>query len=188
MGQIQTPRPVTPFVALLFGNEEHYPELRGQLEQTFGPLELESPLFSFTFTDYYRPGMGPDLKRRLLTFARLADPAELAAWKLAANALEARWAATAPPAGPARPVNIDPGYITSAKLVLASTKDFAHRVYLRDGIFAEITLSYRGGAWVSHPHTFPDFRSGLYDAFLVRAREAHMRRSAAKGDEEGGDR
>ena len=66
------------------------------------------------------------------------------------------------------------GYLTGAKLVLASTKDFAHRLYLRDGIFAEITLSFRGDAWASHHFTFPDFKSGIYDAFLKQARDQHL--------------
>ncbi|HEY3321048.1 MAG TPA: DUF4416 family protein [Planctomycetota bacterium] len=75
-----------------------------------------------------------------------------------------------------RPVNLDVGYMTGAKLVLASTKDFAHRLYLRDGIFAEITMSFRGDSWVSHDFTFPDFRSGIYDDFLKKVRDWHLRK------------
>jgi hypothetical protein len=69
-----------------------------------------------------------------------------------------------------RPVNIDPGYITAAKLVLASTKDHAHRIYLGQGIFAEITLMYRHGRWEAHEWTFPDYRRGDYHAFFTQAR------------------
>jgi hypothetical protein len=76
---------------------------------------------------------------------------------------------------PERPINLDVGYLTGAKLVLASTKDFAHRLYLRDGIFAEITMSFRKDAWASHQLTFPDFKSGIYDAFLKQARDRHLR-------------
>ena len=77
---------------------------------------------------------------------------------------------------PERPINLDPGYLTGAKLVLASTKDFAHRIYLRDGIFAEITMGFRGDSWTSHDFTFPDFRSGVYDTFLKKARDRHLRK------------
>lgn len=77
---------------------------------------------------------------------------------------------------PARPINLDVGYLTGAKFVLASTKNFAHRLYLRDGIFAEITMSFRKDAWTSHQFTFPDFKSGLYDAFLKQARDHHLRK------------
>jgi hypothetical protein len=180
MGQVQPPRLVTPLVALLFGRDEDYPSARDALEGLFGPRELESPVYPFTFTDYYRPTMGSALRRRFITFDRLADPAALADWKLATNALEARFAAASAGALP-RPVNLDAGYLTAAKLVLASTKDFAHRLYLREGIFAEITLSFRGGAWVAHEYTFPDYRSGLYDAFLRQARDAHLRKAPAAG-------
>ncbi len=75
-----------------------------------------------------------------------------------------------------RPINLDPGYISGAKLVLASTKDFAHRIYMRDGIFAEITMGFRGDSWVSHHFTFPDFKSGMYDDFLKKARDWHLRK------------
>jgi hypothetical protein len=168
---------VTPLVALLLSCEEDYPALAAALEELFGPRELESPVSFFSSTDYYRPTMGPNLKRRLVTFARLGDPANLASWKLTANALERALAKRASPGGPVRPVNVDPGYLTAAKLVLASTKDFAHRIYLRDGVFAEITLSYRGGAWTPHAYTFPDFRSGRYFDFLTQARAAHLRKA-----------
>jgi hypothetical protein len=176
MGQVHLPPPVTPLAALLYARDDDCAALRPQLEQLLGPCEMESPVHPFTFTDYYRPTMGGELKRRFLVFARLADAGELAGWKLATNELEARLAQVRPAGGPLRPVNVDPGYLTSAKLVLASTKDFAHRIYLRDGIFAEITLSWRGGKWVKHAHTFPDFASGTYDDFLAQARQAHMRR------------
>ena len=174
MGKVHPPSLVTPLVALLLAREEDYAPLVGELEQLFGPRELESPVYPFTYTDYYRAAMGADLKRRFATFRRLADPADLVSWKLATNALEERWSAASAGRGPARPVNVDPGYLTSAKLVLASTKDFAHRVYLREGIFAEVTLTFRNGVWESHPYTFPDYRSGLYDPFLKQVRELHL--------------
>ena len=79
-----------------------------------------------------------------------------------------------------RRVNIDPGYLDGARLVLASTKDNAHRIYLGEGIFAEVTLCRRKNTWVGFPYTFPDFRSGVYDAFLddVRIDWLHDMRNA----------
>ena len=67
-------------------------------------------------------------------------------------------------------MNLDVGYVTEAKLVLASMKDFAHRVYLGAGVHAEVTLLYRGGGWMSLEWTFPDYASGRYDTFLTGAR------------------
>lgn len=164
---------VTPLVALLYGSEEQYDAAREALEGRFGPVDLTSRPFRFTSTDYYAAQMGAHLKRRFLTFLRRADAAELASWKLFSNELEGKLAARFA-GGPPRPVNVDPGYVTGAKLVLASTKDFAHRIYLRDGIFAEITLRFRDGAWQAHEFTFPDFRAETYHSFLKQARDKHL--------------
>ena len=70
-----------------------------------------------------------------------------------------------------RPLNLDPGYITPAKLVLASTKDHAHRIYLRDGIYAEVTLSFRGRKWQPLEWTYPDYRRDDYQRFFTECRE-----------------
>lgn len=174
MGALHTPRLVTPLVACICGQDERYAAALPELEALFGPRELESPVYPFDKTAYYEPEMGAGLKRRFITFKRLADPAGLVDWKLATNALEQRFAAE----DSRRTINLDAGYLTGAKLVLASTKDFAHRIYLRDGIFAEITLAFRGGAWLAHECTFPDFRAPAYHPFLSQARDAHLRKCA----------
>lgn len=171
MGVIRHPQSVLPVVALIFGDAAVAARALPELEALLGPVAFASDDYAFNFTNYYRDEMGEGLTRRFLAFARPADAAALADWKPATNALEARLAAGA---SVARPINIDPGYITPAKLVLASTKDFSHRVYLRDGIFAEVTLSYRHGAWVGHETTFPDYKGPTYHGFLARAREYLM--------------
>jgi hypothetical protein len=154
----------------------HLQLARTELEKLLGPVESESPLYPFDLTEYYLPEMGAGLQRQFLSFKRMADPAGLADWKLAANALEARFARELSARnGPARPVNLDPGYLFRRKLVLASTKDHAHRVYLRDGIFAEITMVFRNEKWQCHEFTFPDFKSGRYDRFFKRVRSQHLR-------------
>lgn len=198
MGTVRHPLSATPLAAVLFGRDEYYAAAREALATFFGPPALESDSFPFTVTDYYEKEMGPNLRRRFLFFAHLADPGALADWKIASNDMEKEIARrlrsekeVAPAASsssfpvPPRPVNIDVGYLTAAKLVLASTKNFAHRLYLRDGIYAEITLAYRRGAWVRHEFTFPDFKTGRYDEILTRARTcllraAHKAREARK--------
>src|SRR5439155_23832817 len=111
-------------------------------------------LFPFEKTSYYSSSMGEGLQRQFFTFQNLLDPAGLVDWKLATNALEEQLKPALQVHGrPERPINLDVGYLTGAKLVLASTKDFAHRLYLRDGIFAEITMGFRGDSWVSHDFT-----------------------------------
>lgn len=177
MGHTRTPRFVTPLVAMLAANPDHFQVARPHLEKLLGPVDLESPLFPFEKTEYYASSMGEGLKRKFFTFTAITDPAALADWKLATNALEEQLKPALQTDGrPERPINLDVGYITGAKLVLASTKDFAHRLYLKDGIFAEITMGFRGDSWVSHDFTFPDFKSGIYDDFLKKARDWHLRK------------
>ena len=140
----------------------------------WGPVALESPPFAFNQTQYYDATMGPGLRKVFLAFARLADPVALVDWKLATNAWEQQYAGEAGHAEP-RPLNLDPGYLTLGKLVLASTKDFAHRIYLGRGIYAEITLYYKQRHWQHHAWTFPDYRSEEYHAFFSECRE-HLHR------------
>ena len=114
--------------------------------------------------------MGTDLNKQFLAFERLIDPAALADIKRQTNDWEAEYAALGRHAEP-RPLNLDPGYITPAKLVLASTKDHAHRIYLRDGIYAEVTLAYRHRQWQPLEWTYPDYRREDYQRFFTRCRD-----------------
>jgi hypothetical protein len=151
-----------------------------RLESAYGPLDLRTDVMPWDFTHYYDDEMGVPLHRQLVAAERLISPEQLGPIKQATNAIEAAFAAEA--AGrPPRPVNLDPGYVTESKLVLASTKDFAHRIYLGGGIFAEVTLTYARGRWVAHEHTFPDYASGAYDAFLTEVRNRlHQQLKAAR--------
>ena len=169
MAQARHPAPVKLIVGLLAAREAWLEAGKAMLVERFGPTDVESEVMAFDFTDYYRPEMGADLKRQFLAFERLISPDDLAGIKLATNAMEALLAARL--GAVARPVNLDPGYVTLAKLVLASAKDFSHRIYLADGIYAEVTLRVVRGRWESAPWTFPDYAGGRYDAFLTAARE-----------------
>jgi hypothetical protein len=139
-------------------------------ERDFGPASAVSDAFDFTETNYYAAEMGEGLKKQFWAFEQTIDPGRLAAIKLATNQWEAEYAAAALHPQP-RPLNLDPGYITLAKLVLASTKDHAHRIYLADGIYAEVTLAYRGGAWQPHDWTYPDYRRADFQTFFTRCRD-----------------
>jgi hypothetical protein len=118
--------------------------------------------------------MGTGLKKVFFTFQKSFDPAELVDIKLMTNAWEEEYARATNRAEP-RPLNLDPGYLTQAKLVLASTKDYAHRIYLARGIYAEITLQYRHRRWEHHQYTFPDYRRADYQAFFSACREGIKR-------------
>ena len=170
MGQAHPPASV---LLLLAASSRYDAALAWGLERSesaFGPAAAVSPAFAFTETDYYLAEMGPDLKKQFWAFALPIDPGRLAAIKLQTNAWELEYAALGVHPEP-RPLNLDPGYLTQAKLVLASTKDHAHRIYLGEGIYAEVTLSYRGGEWRAFDWTYPDYRRGDYQQFFTRCRE-----------------
>ena len=178
MGRPTDPAPVLLLLAAFSRHEAALAWARQRAAAAWGPVALESPLFPFHETQYYEPSMGSGLGKRFLAFARPADPAALVDWKLATNAWEGEYARTAGHPEP-RPLNLDPGYLTLGKLVLASTKDFAHRIYLGRGIYAEITLYYKGRGWQHHAWTFADYRRPEYQQFFSECRE-HLHRELRK--------
>jgi hypothetical protein len=201
VADIKHPRPVLLFLAAFGRREESLQWARRQAEVEFGPLALESESFCFAETEYYAATMGTPLIKRFFAFERLIDPGRLAQIKCLTNAWERRCAveqASCPPTGesstlpgeagdarspgrleayPTRPLNLDPGYLELGKLVLASTKDHAHRIYLGAGIYAEVTLQFRLKAgWQPQPWTFPDYQRADYHVFFDRCREYLHRR------------
>jgi hypothetical protein len=143
---------------------------RDRAADTWGPAALESEPFDFTETNYYAATMGTGLRKMFFAFDGPLDPGELADVKLRTNDWEKQYAAEASHPEP-RPLNLDPGYLTLAKLVLASTKDHAHRIYLGRGIYAEITLSFRAHRWQAHELTYADYRREDYQRFFSACRE-----------------
>ena len=170
MGAIFPPKPVLLMVAASSRYAEALAWGRTSMETVYGPTAIVSEAFEFGETSYYLADMGSDLRKQFWCFRSLVDPKILADVKVAANAWETAYASLG--AHPEkRPLNLDPGYLTLAKLVLASTKDHAHRLYLNQGVYAELTLQYRGRAWQPLPWTYPDYRRPDYQAFLDRCRE-----------------
>jgi hypothetical protein len=165
------------------------------LAKEYGPISLSSDVFDFMYTDYYNEEMGEGIKRKFLAFERLIQPDEIAAIKIRTNEIERDIAAKGdshhlragrPYRASAlrngnshlsvpRPVNLDPGYIDAGKLVLATVKDQAHRIYLSGGIYAEVTLYWKHGAWETWPWTYADYRSEGYQRFLAEVREYHLK-------------
>ncbi|GIW96516.1 MAG: GTP-binding protein [Pirellulaceae bacterium] len=169
MGQARPHRPVLRLLAAFSRHPAALDWSRRQAETAWGPVRLQSPFFPFTESRYYEPTMGTDLVKVFWAFERLADPAELPRWKLLANQWEEELAVQQV-FPEIRPVNLDPGYITEAKLVLATTKDRDHRIYLSDGIYAECTLYYHAGRWCTRPWTYPDYARPEYHQFFEQCR------------------
>jgi hypothetical protein len=175
MSEPRCPDPVLLVVAVF----SRYPDLRNsaraRLEECFGPLGGNSPSYEFNQTAYYEPTMGPRLQKELVFFHDLYAPDCLATVKRQTIALEEELAREAP--GPeSRPINLDPGILTLGKFHLATTKDQAHRIYLGQGIFGEVTLRFQDGAFVPCPWTYADYRQSLVLNFLKEARNFYRRR------------
>lgn len=170
MGDIRKHRPVLLMMAVFSRHSQAFDWARLQAEQQFGPIALRSERFEFRETQFYERTMGPGIGKELWAFERFIDPAELVGIKRETNDWEAAYR---PPAGATepRPLNLDPGYLTEAKLVLATTKDRDHRLYLDRGIYAECTLFFQGGIWRPREWTYPDYRRSDYHQFFVRCRD-----------------
>lgn len=171
MARPRAAQPVKLFVGLLSGDADLLRRTRQLLARHFGEIDLASEIWPFDQTDYYEPEMGSRLQRCFLSFEELIDPGGLPGVKLETNALEEKIAEDCLALEISRPVNIDPGYVSLAKLVLATTKDRAHRLYLGSGIYGEVTLQYTQGNWQSQPWTYPDYRQREYHEFFVRVRD-----------------
>ena len=166
MGEIRPFDSEKLIFGILFCEEQQLVEVKALLEAEFGVIDGETRVFNFAYTDYYNPEMGDVIKRCFVSFENLVQPEHLAGIKIRSNELEENFLA-----GSSRMVNLDPGLLNLSRLILASTKNNAHRIPLSEGIYAEITLLYRKGGFISLPWTYPDFRSGDYDSSLLAFRE-----------------
>jgi hypothetical protein len=169
MGLLTPATPVILFIGMISGRPALFNEVRQPLIERFGPVESESPVYPWTHTTYYEKEMGPDLKRQFLFFKLPVPPDALPEIKRFTNELEQQWVRITSD-GNFRLINLDPGYLAPSKIVLATTKDYSHRIYLRDGIYAEVTLVYQGKSFVPLSHTYPDFRSEEYIELFNEAR------------------
>ncbi len=170
MGIIRMPRPAKLFVGMLSSDSALFESCSRMLSSAYGPVDHESAVRRWDFSEYYRQEMGPALLRKFLFFEHPIDPGLLASVKRFTNDLEGRFSAHSE-TGLRRRINLDPGYVTEAKVVLASTKDYAHRVYLGEGIYAEVTLRYQGGRFVALDTTYPDYRTEESLESFKKARE-----------------
>jgi len=170
MGLPLPPQPVLLLLAAFSRYEEALAWARRQAAAAWGSIALESPKFEFTETDYYEATMGSRLRKVFFAFVQPFAPDRLADVKLQTNAWEKEYAALGRHLEP-RPLNLDPGYLAEGKLVLASTKDHAHRIYLGGGIYAEPTLQYKHRRWQPHPWTYADYRREDYQQFFSACRD-----------------
>jgi hypothetical protein len=142
------------FCGMMYHDKSVFKEAVKLLEDRFGEIESASKPYEFTFTDYYEKEMGRELKKRFIVFKKPIDRGLLADIKILTNGLEKEFLVDGK-----RQINLDPGYVTRANVVLATTKEFPHRVYLADGIFGEVTLQFARDGCKHLEWTYPDFRT-----------------------------
>jgi len=169
MWDLQNPKPVKLIIGILAANENALAAAVKALNKQFGKIDLVSDVWPFTQTDYYKDETGPDILRQFVSIEKLIDPGNLARIKHDTNSLEQQLADSLKLPHP-RPVNLDPGFIEPSKLVLASTKNFSHRIYIGNKMFAEVTLMYEKGNWRHFDYTFPDYKQSCYHNFFTKIR------------------
>ncbi len=134
----------------------------------FGPIADQTPVMEFQYTEYYQQEMGAPLLKLYYTFQKTIPPQDIVKAKLYTNQIEDRYGIDGK-----RQINLDPGYIELPKLVLATTKNFSHRIYLNKGIYGDIQLVWRGGAFQTNPWTYPDYKSTRVLGFFHTARQSY---------------
>jgi hypothetical protein len=138
MGVPKSPSPAALFMAVLFKPEISMKQIHAVVAKNFGEILLQSPVYHFNHSDYYAEEMGGNLQKAFLLLNRLIDPSTLAEWKLRAQEVEAAHTHDGK-----RTINLDPGCLDASKLVLATTKNYDHRIYLGRGIYGDVQLRFR---------------------------------------------
>lgn len=181
MWELKEPKPVKLIVGILAADERCLTAARARLSAALGTMDLASDIWTFDQTDYYAGQIGPHILRQFASIERLIDPGQLAAIKHRTNTLEQQLAAALGTPFP-RPVNLDPGIIEPSKLILATTKNYAHRIYIGDRMYAEVTLVFDKGRWHPLPYTYPDYQRPEYFDFFSQVRTRLVQQLREAGD------
>ena len=168
MSMPQRPEPAKLVVGVFLKDREMFPGIAGELAAAFGALDLVSPWMAFDYTSYYEQGNGRPAVAAHAGLPTVIEQDQLVEMKLATNAMEQTRAVAG-----RRQVNIDPGYLLLERFVLATGKNFSHRIYLGRGIYADLTLIYRQGAFRALPWTYPDYGGQALGRFLQAVRRKY---------------
>jgi len=169
MWKLKKPKPVKLIVAILAADYHCLNIALEAIEGRFGKADFVSDVWAFDQTEYYKEQTGDNILRQFVSLEKLIDPGKLAKIKLKTNRLERKLAAELGGHMP-RPVNMDPGIIEPSKLILATTKNYSHRIYIGRKIYAEVTLFFDKGMWRSFEYTYPDYKQQCYFDFFEKVR------------------
>ena len=170
MWELKDPKPVKLIIGILAANQDCLQAAIEAITSEFGKADLISDIWPFTQTDYYNKETGGNILRQFVSIEPLVDLGRLAKIKHQTNELEQKLA-TKLNLDLSRPVNLDPGVIEPSKLVLATTKNYSHRVYIGGKMYAEVTLIFDKGSWRPLPYTYPDYRQKCYHDFFSKVRK-----------------
>src|SRR3972149_1205694 len=179
MWNVKEPKPVKLIIGILAADHQCLHTAVEAIDAKFGKTDFVSDVWPFDKTDYYKDQTGPRILRQFVSIERLIDPGLLAKIKHKTNKLEQKLAAKLALPVP-RPVNLDPGVIEPSKLVLASTKNYSHRIYIGKKIYAEVTLIFDKGNWRPLEHTYPDYRQQCYFDFFAKVRNKLLEQLKSK--------
>jgi Domain of unknown function (DUF4416) len=166
MGAIKPPESALLLVSTLYHSEDVFRQSKEILENNLGDILYLSPPLTWDYSSYYKDEIGWPLFRQIIFFKNIIDPGLLVDMKLKTNEIESAFTLDGK-----RQINLDPGYLTLSKIVLASTKNYAHRLYLGRGIYGEITLIYRDGIYSPHIFTYRDYQDKSHMDIFMQARE-----------------
>lgn len=166
MAEIKQPQKVLVFAGLIYQKDFLVDDLLKAMGVEFGEVAQRSKVIPFTHTDYYCKEMGKDLLRQWFVFDKLIKPDVLADLKHHSNEIEKKYLNE----NAGRTVNIDPGLITMSNLILASTKNYAHRIYIGRGIYGEVTMIFKNHEFRPLDWTYPDYEETVALDFFQDAR------------------
>ena len=170
MWELNEPKPVKLIIGILAADNTCLHAAIEAIEDKFGRLDLLSDLWPFDKTDYYKNETGTNILRQFVSMERLIHPGILAKIKHRTNKLEQKLAKVLVRPVP-RPINLDPGIIEPPKLILATTKNYSHRIYIGKKMYAEVTLLFDKGSWRPFDYTYPDYRQQCYFDFFDKVRK-----------------
>ncbi len=168
MGRTRKHQAVKLVIGFIFQDKSVLDKAKNVLKDRFGRIDFESRTLAFTHTNYYEAEFGKNLKRKFISFEKLIQPQNLPEIKINTYIIEEKLSKDG-----LRLINIDPGYLDMAKLILASTKDYKHRICLDKGIYAEITLSYHNKSFTPWEWTYPDYKSADYITIFNNIRDIY---------------
>lgn len=163
------PKPAKLVIGFFLKKKQLLEGIAQALSMLFGSIDIISSWMPFDYTSYYEREMGAPLFRRIFAFEKLIQQSALAQIKIKTNRIEQQYSRDGK-----RRVNIDPGYLVHERFVLASGKNYSHRIYLSEGIYADLTLIYHQGSFRKLPWTYPDYADRPMQKALERIRHKYV--------------